>query len=739
MSTLRNILVLVAALIGLLLVVPVVVLGLPFLAVSYLVGLIASWLEPAYVKWPDIFEFDSTLGWRAKGNLDCHCLEERGDIFHVKTDSDGWPGRARIAESDVIVFGDSHAFGYGVNHERAFSELNPALRIKAIGVPGYNMVQELLLMERLAPEFVGKTIVWFTYIGNDLYDNLSPEMNGIRAPFLRQTGTGGTWNIVSSHLAPAAWTCSAGAKTMFRNHYPMKPALHSDSALARRAYAACEALIGRGWALCHQMRARLIVMSIPDAFSLEPEQIEKARAANPLLKALEADYPDKQLQAICDKVGVQFVPLKHYLNAKDYQLRNDHWDERGHRRVAKVFSSLHLGHVGSGGLGARPRSRDRGHWPALPASLRRSSINFILGDALSMTPHEQPLVTVLTPAYNGGKYMAECIESVLAQTYDNWEYFIVDNCSRDNTLHIAKTYAARDARIHVVSNQTFVGRQANHNLAFGYISSNSKYCKVVHADDWLFPECLTKMVQLAEANPTVGIVGSYGLSNTDMLCVGLDYRKALMSGQDLCRQTLLGGPYLCGTPTSMLIRSNEIRRRPKLYNELNEHADYEACFDILRDRDFGFVHQVLTYTRVHSGTASVYADRIICYILGVLEVLTKYGRTYLSAEEFEEQCRLFWARYYTFLGLKVFRNRENEFWKFHRRTLSRLGYSLRLQSVAKAACIELLHLALNPLHTSQRIIATVKARLCDVSNERQSPDLSERNSAALFPQRKPQL
>jgi glycosyltransferase involved in cell wall biosynthesis len=49
-----------------------------------------------------------------------------------------------------------------------------------------------------------------------------------------------------------------------------------------------------------------------------------------------------------------------------------------------------------------------------------------------------PLVSILTPVYNGEKYLAECIRSVLAQTYQNWEYTIVNNCSTDKTLEIAK-------------------------------------------------------------------------------------------------------------------------------------------------------------------------------------------------------------------------------------------------------------------------------------------------------------
>ena len=54
-----------------------------------------------------------------------------------------------------------------------------------------------------------------------------------------------------------------------------------------------------------------------------------------------------------------------------------------------------------------------------------------------------PLVSVVTPVYNGETYLAACIESVLSQSYSNWEYVIVNNCSTDRTLDIASDYAAR--------------------------------------------------------------------------------------------------------------------------------------------------------------------------------------------------------------------------------------------------------------------------------------------------------
>src|SRR3970040_1020431 len=103
-----------------------------------------------------------------------------------------------------------------------------------------------------------------------------------------------------------------------------------------------------------------------------------------------------------------------------------------------------------------------------------------------------PLVSVLTPVYNGAPYLRECIESVLSQTYSNWEYTIVNNCSTDQTLTIAEEYARKDTRIRVCSNAVLLDVISNHNRAFRLVSPDSKYCKVVSGDDWLFPECLTQ-------------------------------------------------------------------------------------------------------------------------------------------------------------------------------------------------------------------------------------------------------
>lgn len=309
----------------------------------------------------------------------------------------------------------------------------------------------------------------------------------------------------------------------------------------------------------------------------------------------------------------------------------------------------------------------------------------------------QPLVSVITPVYNCEKYIAECIESVLAQTYTNWEYIIVNNCSTDRTLEIAQKYARKDSRISIYNNKDFLSVIQNHNHAFQKISLESKYCKVVQADDWLFPECIEKMVGIAESNPTVGIVGSYRLEETKVSCDGLSYPSTVVSGKEICRSSLLGGPYIFGSPTTLLIRSDLIRSHKYFYNEKNLHADVEACYAVLKDYDFGFVHQVLSFTRRHNETETTFAKRLNTYILGDLIILKKYGPIYLNNEEYEKLLKKEIKNYYRKLAKDILKKREKKIWNYHKKGLKELGYSLNLIKILGASIIVLYNKVLEEL------------------------------------------
>ena len=81
------------------------------------------------------------------------------------------------------------------------------------------------------------------------------------------------------------------------------------------------------------------------------------------------------------------------------------------------------------------------------------------------------------------------------------------------------------------------------------------------ADDWIFPDCLGQLVALAEEYPSVGIVNSYSLYERKVMAVGLEYERRVVPGSEIIREALLGGPYLIGSPTSVLYRSEASKKK----------------------------------------------------------------------------------------------------------------------------------------------------------------------------------
>jgi glycosyltransferase involved in cell wall biosynthesis len=325
-----------------------------------------------------------------------------------------------------------------------------------------------------------------------------------------------------------------------------------------------------------------------------------------------------------------------------------------------------------------------------------------------MSVDTSAFVSVVTPVYNGAKYLAECIESVLRQTYTHWEYIIVNNCSKDATLAVAQSYARKDPRIRIHNNDEFLPVIKNWNHAMRQISPRSKYCKVVHADDWLFPECLERMVQLAEENPNVAIVGAYALRGDKVWLDGLPYPSTVVPGRELCRRTLMKwGHYVFGSPTSILMRSDDVRKQHPFYNEFNFHADWEVCYELLKDQDFGFIHQVLTYTRQHAESGTAFATRYNTLRPGGLTIFLRYGPYYLSRDEYQFYLRRRLKNYYSDLARSLFRLRGSAFWQYHIRELQKMGYRISVFRLA-AACTSV---ALSRLVNPGNLIRTVFRRL----------------------------
>lgn len=288
-----------------------------------------------------------------------------------------------------------------------------------------------------------------------------------------------------------------------------------------------------------------------------------------------------------------------------------------------------------------------------------------------------PLVSVVTPFYNTREFLAECIESVLRQTYQNWEYILVDNHSTDGSGEIAAQYVSRfPDKIRLIHTESFLSQVQNYNFALTCISPNSKYCKMVQADDWLFPDCIRSMVDVGEAHPSVGLIAAYQLED-EIRLDGLPYPSPEVPGRNACRLFFLKNKYLFGSPTSSLVRSEAVRSRNPFYDE--RYAPFEdghVCFEVLKTWGFGFVHQVLSYSRYDNGGIM---SRVRQFGIGhflQLSMLVGHGRDCLSEAEYR-RCQKRAEREY-FLQLTgaacSLHPLPAEFWDFHRKGLASINY-----------------------------------------------------------------
>ena len=162
--------------------------------------------------------------------------------------------------------------------------------------------------------------------------------------------------------------------------------------------------------------------------------------------------------------------------------------------------------------------------------------------------NNQPIVSVLMASYNGSEYISEAIESVLNQTYVNFELIISDDCSTDQTLEIVKSYEKKDSRIQVYINASNLGDYPNRNKAASY--ARGVYLKYLDHDDIMYPHCLEVMIKSMENFPDA----TFGIQSPKIEDQ-FPYPFQIIGSLAIKEHYLFGGLFLTG-PTGAIIRKS---------------------------------------------------------------------------------------------------------------------------------------------------------------------------------------
>ncbi|PYR78790.1 MAG: hypothetical protein DMF87_13125 [Acidobacteria bacterium] len=177
-----------------------------------------------------------------------------------------------------------------------------------------------------------------------------------------------------------------------------------------------------------------------------------------------------------------------------------------------------------------------------------------------------PLVSVLLTLYNREQYLAQSIESVLAQSFGDFELIVVDDQSSDRSVEIARQYERADSRVRVTVNQRNLGDYGNRNFAASL--ANGQYLKFHDSDDVMYSHCLAVMVPPMEAEPRAG----FGLSNGRYWPGGP--MPMLLSPRQAYQREFLGqGLFMCG-PASALFRT-------KVFRDLGGFENHGAASDTI--------------------------------------------------------------------------------------------------------------------------------------------------------------
>jgi glycosyltransferase involved in cell wall biosynthesis len=246
--------------------------------------------------------------------------------------------------------------------------------------------------------------------------------------------------------------------------------------------------------------------------------------------------------------------------------------------------------------------------------------------------NNEPLVSVCLPLYNGEKFLAQAIQSVLDQTYKNFELIIADDGSKDKGPSIAQDLAKTDKRIKYQQNPKNLGLFQNYNecirLACG------KYIKLFAQDDLFDPKILARMVEVLEQNSSVSLVSCartwlddkgkviIPVSSNEMRMARPFESDRQFSGKWISTETLREFVNWLGEPCSMMFRKEQAG--PGFDARFLQLGDIDYWYRLLEQGDYFFLADPLCSFRKHSGSTTVKNRKTLTSLLDWLVLANKH-------------------------------------------------------------------------------------------------------------------
>jgi glycosyltransferase involved in cell wall biosynthesis len=261
-----------------------------------------------------------------------------------------------------------------------------------------------------------------------------------------------------------------------------------------------------------------------------------------------------------------------------------------------------------------------------------------------------PLVAVVTPVYNGARYLAETMDCVQAQTYSNLVHVVLDNASTDDTPNIIARYQNGRVPIITARNPETVPLAENWDRALKRVPAEAGYFRVLCADDKMIPTAIAETVAVGAANPNVGVIGC-GFQVMDKAQTGRwPPGVSVIPGREAVRRIFMGEGEIIGP--HLMMRADFLAKRDPFYDFTCHANDAEACFYLLQHSDWANTDAILGWTRVHdeSVTHNV-MHRWGMHFMDWIRFLDTYGRWAMTPEDYAKHRRAYFRYYYRRLML----------------------------------------------------------------------------------------
>ena len=216
---------------------------------------------------------------------------------------------------------------------------------------------------------------------------------------------------------------------------------------------------------------------------------------------------------------------------------------------------------------------------------------------------EKPLFSVIIPVYNGERYLDEAVQSVLDQTFQNWELIIVDDGSEDNSFEIALAYSKKDPRIKVLQHEGGINKGVSASRNLGITEARGAWIALLDADDIWFKNKLEVNAHIVTKHKKVALIYSKAVVRTENYSGQVHTNIYNYGTPGLTKEpflkTLKGFP---AATTSMVINKNIFRKVGGFNAQLTYAEDTLFYHQALYYGDLYYIDEPLLYIRYHDGS-----------------------------------------------------------------------------------------------------------------------------------------